>query len=181
MRAPGPFAEAEGEAFTVVSRGDLVEGRLLLGSARGPSPLVVVTPALGSDRCACSVATLCRALRQAGLSAAAIDLPLQGERASAKLSDRLVRSATQRERADADRLLWEEFLRQSAHDLSATCAALARRPEIRGERIGCVAFEPGAEAAAAWAARDARVRICLAVATDVDPERIARQLREQLA
>ena len=181
MREAGSFAGGEGEAFAVVSRGDFVTGLLLRCSARGPHPLVLITPALGSDKHARTIATLCRALCQEGLCAAAIDLPLQGARASAKLSDRLVRCATQRQRTESDRLLWDEFLRQSALDLAATCAALARRPEIRSERIGCVAFEPGAEAAAAWAAREARLRTCLAVAPDADPERIARQLREQLA
>lgn len=181
MREPGSFAASEGEAFAAVSRGDFVEGLLWLSPLRGPRPLVVVTPPLGSDKRTSAIATLCRTLCSEGLSAAAIDLPLQGERASAKLSERLVRAATRRERDESERLLWEEFLRQSALDLEAVRTALARRPEIRCERIGCVAFEPGAEAAAAWAAQDARARICVPAAPDADPARIARELREQLA
>lgn len=181
MREWGTPAAGDGEAFTVVSRGDFVTGLLFSSSPRGPHPLVLVTAALGSDKRSSTIARLCRALVHEGLCAAVIDLPLQGERASAKLSDWLLRCVTQRDRTEADRLLWDEFLHQSALDLSATCTALARRPMILGERIGCVALNPGAEAAAAWAARDGRVRTCLVADPDADPERIARQLREQLA
>jgi len=158
-----------------------VTGLLFRSSLRGPRPLVLITPALGSDKRAPAIASLCHALCHEGLSAAALDLPLQGERASAKLSDRLMRCATRREWGESDRLLWDEFLRQSALDLGAIRDALAHRPEIRAERIGCVAFEPGAAAAIAWAVRDAHVRACLPATADADPARIALDLREQLA
>jgi dienelactone hydrolase len=171
----------DGEAFEVVSRGDFVEGLLWPGAGVGPRPLVVVTPAIGSGKRAAEIATLCRALSKQGLAAVAIDLPLQGERASAKLSDRLTHCATQRELAATDRLLWDEFLRQSALDLEAATAALARRPEISLERLACVAFEPGSRAATGWASHDPRVRACLVVAPDVDADRIASTLRGQLA
>jgi hypothetical protein len=141
----------------------------------------VVTAAIGSGKHAAPVATLCRALSKQGLAAAAIDLPLQGERASTKLSDRLAQCATQRELAATDRLLWDEFLRQSALDISAATEALAKRPEILLERLACVAFEPGAEAGAGWASRDPRVRACLVVPADAAPDSIASNLREQLA
>jgi hypothetical protein len=107
--------------------------------------------------------------------------PLQGKRASTKLSDRLAHCAAQSERAATDRLLWDEFLRQSALDLAAATEALARRPEILLERLAYVAFEPGAAAGAAWASRDARVRACLVVPPAAAPDAIAARLREQLA
>lgn len=181
MRETGSFAAREGEAFTAVSRGDLVAGRLWCSSAPGSRPLVLITPPLDADKHARAVEVLVRALCREGLAAAAIDLPLQGERANAKLSARLLRCARQRERSASDQLLWDEFLRQSALDLEAARAALAGRAGLRAERIGCVAFEPGAAAAVAWAARDAHVRACLPASPDADPERIARDLREQLA
>jgi len=169
------------EAFEAVSRGDFVTASLWLGVGTGPRPLVVVTPAIGSGRHATEIATLCQALRNEGLAAVAIDLPLQGERASTKLSDRLMHCAMQSELAATDRLLWDEFLRQSALDIAAATEALARRPEILLERLACVAFEPGGQAAAGWASRDPRVRACLVVPPDADAGQIASTLREQLA
>ena len=181
MPPPDAFAACACEAFEAVSRGDFVLGLLWLGPGAGPRPLVLITPPIGSGKDATEITALGRALSQHGLAAAAIDLPLQGERASTKLSDRLTRCATQSERAASDRLLWDEFLRQGALDLAAAAAALARRPEIQLERLACVAFEPGAEASAGWASRDPRVRACLVVSPGADPDPIASLLREQLA
>jgi dienelactone hydrolase len=174
-------AAVDYEAFEAVSRGDFVRGLLWLGAGNGPRPLVVVTPALGSDKHATEIATLCRALCKEGLAAAAIDLPLQGERASTKLSERLRSCATHSERAATDRLLWEAFLRQSALDIAAVTEALAPRPELRLDRLACLAFEPGGEAGAGWASHEPRVRACRVLARGADPARIASDLREQLA
>jgi hypothetical protein len=174
-------AAVDYEAFEAVSRGDFVRGLLWLGAGRGPRPLVIVTPALGSDKHATEIAALCRALRKEGLAAAAIDLPLQGERASSKLSERLSHCATRSERAATDQLLWDAFLQQSALDIAAATGALARRPEIRLDRLACVAFEPGGEAGAGWASQDARVRACRVLARGAEPAPIASDLREQLA
>lgn len=181
MLSPASYAARDCEAFEAVSRGDFVTAALWLGAGTGARPLVVVTPAIGSGKHAAEIATLCRALRRVGLAAAAIDLPLQGERASTKLSDRLAHCATQSERATTDRLLWNEFLRQSALDIAAATDALAGRPEILLERLACVAFEPGGQAAAGWASRDPRVRACLVIPPDADADQIASTLREQLA
>jgi dienelactone hydrolase len=179
--APDAIAACACEAFEAVSRGDFVLGLLWLGPGSGPRPLVLITPPIGSGKHAIEIRALCRTLSQQGLAAAAIDLPLQGERASTKLSDRLTQCATRSERAASDRLLWDEFLRQSALDIAAATEALVRRPEILPERLACVAFEPGAEAGAGWASRDPRVRACLVVPPDAAPDSIASNLREQLA
>ena len=176
-----PDSSCAGETFEVVSRGDFVTGRLWLGPGAVPRPLVLITPPIGSGKDASEITMFCRALSQHGLAAAAIDLPLQGERASTKLSERLTHCATHSELAASDRLLWNEFLRQGALDMAAAAEALARRPEILVERLACVGFEPGAEAGAGWASGDPRVRAHLVVLPGADPGPIASRLREQLA
>ena len=164
-----------------MSRGDHVPGRLWLGPGSRPRPLVLVAPALGAGKDASEVSALCRALAADGMAAAAIDLPLQGERASTKLSARLAACAASEARAGMDGLLWNEFLRQAALDLGATRAALARRPEIEGARVGCLAFEPGAAVAEAWAASDPGVCPCLRAERGVEPGALVARLRLALA
>lgn len=179
---PEPYSlEAAGERFEVVSRGDHVPGRLWLGPGSRPRPLVLVAPALGAGKQASEVSALCRALAADGLAAAAIDLPLQGERASTKLSARLAACAASEVRAGMDELLWDEFLRQAVLDLGVARAALARRPEIEAARVGCVAFEPGAAAAEAWAASDPTVRSYLRAERAAEPAALVARLRLALA
>jgi hypothetical protein len=140
------------ERFEVVSRGDVVPGLLWPGT--NASALVLIAPAAGKD--APDVAALAQACAAEGWCAAAIDLPLQGERASAKLSARLAGSP----QSEADRLLREELVRQAALDLGAARAALAAR--IGAERVACLACAPSAAAAHAFAARAPDVRVVTA-------------------
>jgi dienelactone hydrolase len=155
-------SQPESERFEVASRGDLVPARLWRGAAAvGRRPLVLIVPPLGAGKDAGEVEALARAIAGEGWAAAAIDLPLQGERASAKLSARLAACAARPPGAGADRLLWEEFLRQAVHDLAATLAALARRGARADAGLACVAFAPATAAAEAWAACEPRVRTLL--------------------
>jgi len=126
-----------------------------------------------------AVVALCAALAEAGFAAAAVDLPLQGERASRKLSARLAACVARPERAGVDLLLWQEFLRQAEHDLAAAADALATRRELDLTRVACLGFEPGAEAAAALATRDTRVRAFRRVEEGEAPAPILRFLRER--
>jgi hypothetical protein len=171
---PESFASLLGsERFEVASRGDLVPGRLWqAGGATGARPLVLIVPAPGSGKDAGEVVALARA--------AAIDPPLQGERASAKLSARLAACAAQPPAEGVDRLLWEEFVRQTALDLGATLDALGRRGALDAARTTCVAYAPAA-AAEAWATREPRVRILLRAERGTAPEDLVRRLRQQLA
>jgi hypothetical protein len=178
---PFSFRAPAYERFEVVSRGDLVPGLLWRNPARGRCPLVLIAPAVGSAKEAPEVEALCRALLAAQVSAAAIDLPLQGERASAKLSVRLAHCASGRPLGPADQLLWHEYLRQVALDLDATRAALARGDGVRPEAVGCVAFEPGGAAALAWAARAPDLRVCRAATAAADARELAAILRGQLS
>ena len=162
-----------------MSRGDHVPG-LLWHSGTEPRPLVLVAPAVGSGKDAPEVEVLCRALVAAGLSAGAIDLPLQGERTSTKLSARLVACAAGGTLSAADRLLWQEYLRQVASDLDATRAALGRHRAILPGVLGCAAFEPGAAAARDWAKTTPGVRAYESLTSGRDALGVAAALREQL-
>ena len=178
---PEPFASPlASERFEVASRGDLVPGRLWQSAGgSGPRPLVLIVPALGASKDAREVETLARSIAAEGWVAAAIDLPLQGERASAKLSARLAACAAQPPAAGGDRLLWEEFLRQTALDLGATLEALARRRAFDAERVACVAYAQAA-ATEAWAARATGVRLVLQAECDAAPEDLVGLLRPAL-
>ncbi len=101
--------------FAFTSRGDAVWGRLWSATAVAPTPLVLVAPRVGASMHAPAVVALCAALAEAGFAAAAVDLPLQGERASRKLSARFAACAARPERAGAGLLLWQELLRQAEH------------------------------------------------------------------
>jgi dienelactone hydrolase len=164
----------ESERFEVVSRGDVVPGLLWRGAGASAAPLVLIVPALGAAKDAPEVAALARACAAEGWCAAALDLPLHGERASAKLSARIAKPP----QGEADRLLREEFLRQSALDLGAARAALAAR--AGAERFACVACEPSAWAAEAFAASDAGVSVVTAEPGAGAAEVVAR-LRRALA
>lgn len=165
--------------FEFTSRGDPVAGRLWSAASTRALPLVLVAPALGASQRAPEIEALCAALARGGLAAATIDLPLQGERASRKLSARLLACAT-RPRDAADERLWEEFVRQAALDLASAADALASRGELAAARLGCVAFEPGAEAAARFAERDPRVLSFRRVEPGTPAAEIVRALQERL-
>lgn len=163
MSEPSSFRDSGAQRFEVSSRGDLVPGLLWCGGAR--RALVVIAPAPGLGKAAPSVAALGSALAGRGLAAAALDLPLQGERASAKLSARIARCAEHGPASPTDHLLWEEFVRQAAHDLTAALDALRRRGELARLPVACAAHPRASAAAEAWARDDERVRAVL----EVDP------------
>jgi hypothetical protein len=179
---PEPFAcSPASERFELASRGDFVPARLWRAvSGAPPFPLALIVPALGCGKDAPEVDALARALAAAGVVAAALDLPLQGERASAKLSARLAAAAARAALEGADRFLVDEFRRQSALDLAAARAALGQRVPLDASRVACAAFAPDGGAAEAFAAAAPEVRV---VRTELggDAARLAAALRRDLA
>ena len=153
-----------------------------LWGARGETlrPLVLVVPALGSSQSAPEVEALCRALAGRGLAAVTLDLPLHGERASAKLSARLLACASRPEKSGADARLWAAFVEQTACDLAAAADAAAARHGVAAGTLACVAFEPGAEPATRWAARDPRVQSVVRPPRETPAGEIVRLVRERL-
>jgi len=163
-----------------VSRGDCVAGRLWGAGGATLRPLVLVVPALGSSQRAPEVEALCRALAGHGLVAVTLDLPLHGERASAKLSARLLACASRPERSGADARLWAAFLEQTACDLAAAADAAGTRQGVAPRALACVSFEPGAEPAARWAARDPRVESVVRLPREAPAGELVRLVCEGL-
>lgn len=180
---PGPHAfQPLGpgeERFEVVSRGDPVPGRLWLGADAAPAALVLIVPPIGMGKDAREVARLGPAIAAAGWAAASIDLPLHGEHASPKLSERLMRAAPLA-RTGSDRLLWDEFVRQTARDLACVRRALVLRPRLAAAPAAVLAHTSLAEPAEAFAASDPSVRLLRSDRLDV-PSAIIDALRSGLA
>lgn len=147
------------ERFAFTSRGDTVVGRLWLPATAAPHRLVLITPGLGQAAAEPAFTSLGEALASAGVAAACFDLPLQGKRASRKLSGLLQQAATSAEPTRAEAQLYAAFTEQVAADLAAARGALGGRSDMNAGRIGCLALEPGATAAAAWAKQAGGVRV----------------------
>ena len=80
------LAGARQQRFELTSRGDRVPGRLLLPASGGaPHPLVLLQHGLGGSKEAPYVLAAAGPWVRAGAAVAAIDFPLHGERASAKV------------------------------------------------------------------------------------------------
>lgn len=135
--------------FRFGSRGDWVTGRLWLPHAAGPHPLVLVSAPLGHDTE--RVHPLCAGIAAGGAAAACFDLPLHGARSSRKLSAERLLAADATKPTPAEAALRSAFRSQVAADLDAARARLVARADLDAKHVACLALEPGAEAAAAWA------------------------------
>lgn len=147
--------------FEYTSRGDAVPGLLLLpAEGRGPWPLVLLVHGAGGSKESPYLDAARLPWVRAGVAVAAIDLPLHGERASAKLTEGLLAglAAPGGPREPHVALLWREFVRQSVHDLHRALDALATWREIDAERIAFAAFSLGAMLGALYAPTDPRLR-----------------------
>jgi dienelactone hydrolase len=90
---------------------------------------------------------------------ASIDFPLHGERASAKLTERvLLELGSPGGAVRVDTSLWRDLARQAVHDLQRALDALETQPGIDATRIGYAAFSMGTILGAPFCALDARVR-----------------------
>lgn len=176
---PAPFAGLVAESFEVVSRGDFVNGyrirraerRATTSNDARPGLLVLVHDAgeaADGARWKGVAPWIAR-----GVDAVAIDLPLHGRRASAKLSERLVSSLAALARGDAisveSRLLVDEFERQAVCDLERTLAALLARDENDPKRTAIVGLGLGAWLAEAWLGQGARATAAVLVRTPHAP------------
>ena len=115
-----------------------------------------------------------------GVAVASIDLPLHGERASAKLSRRLLesveRSLDGSQLDPISSMLWVEFTRQAVLDLGRALDALETFPGVDSSRTTYAGFGIGAALGSIFCAVDSRPRAAaLALAggghgpSEVDP------------
>jgi dienelactone hydrolase len=178
---PAGFDSGACWRFELSSRGDRVPGRLLLPSAPPPHPLIVLQHGAGGSIDS-PYMRACAPWVAGGAAIASIDFPLHGERASAKLSERLLAGLGSAERHPesglpmADTLLQLEFARQAVTDLRRTVSALAGHPDIDGDRVAYAGFSLGGIVGALYCAADPRPRAAaLALAgggfgpSEVDP------------
>ena len=166
IATPAAFGDARCEYFEYSSRGDRVPGRLLLpSSAAEPVPLILFQHGLGGSKNDAYLEASAPWI-QHGVAVASIDFPLHGERADAKLSERLLASGSANGNASdvagADspdsqlsRMLWIEFTRQAIHDLRRAVDALTSMPALDG-RVAYAAFSLGAMLGTLYCASDPR-------------------------
>lgn len=179
---PEAFGDARGVRFEFSSRGDRVPGRLILPEkSEDRAPLILLQPGAGSDKDS-EYLEIATPWVRAGAAVATIDVPLHGERASAKFSERLLTivhglsTAPERDLSQRDHGLLTEFVRQSVWDLSRALDALERFAPIDPQRIGYAGLSLGGSLGAVFCSLDPRPRaVALAVAgggagpAEIDP------------
>ena len=143
------------------SRGDRVPAHVVLPDTAGPHPVVILEHGLGGSRHSDYLQVGARWVRE-GAAVATLDLPLHGERASAKMSARLL-SSVDRSLADptaqldsVENMLWTEFARQAVHDLSRLVDALGSVDAIDVRRLAFAGFSLGGIVGAVFCALDPR-------------------------
>jgi dienelactone hydrolase len=156
--AAAALAPARESHFEYTSRGDRVTARLLLPPARGGrAPLVLVGHGGRGSKNSPYVDAAVGPWLRAGAAVAAIDLPLHGERASAKLSEQLLAGLALGTDARHE-ALWLEFAAQSVLDLERALDALAGHAEVDVGRAAYAGFSLGAMLGALFCAGEPRIR-----------------------
>jgi dienelactone hydrolase len=155
--APAAFRPARQLRFEYTSRGDRVSGRLLLPPGSGRHPLALVGHGAGGAKDAGYMDAAVAPWVHGGAAVASIDFPLHGERASAKLSERLLASLAPGA-GSGHEALWLEFAGQAAVDLERALDALALHPEIDTGRAVYAGFSLGTILGALFCAGEPRVR-----------------------
>jgi len=175
-----PMGGARQQRFEFASRGDRVPGRLLLPAARGGRfPLVLLQHGAGGSKESPYLDAAAGPWVRAGAAVASIDFPLHGERASPKLSGRvLAEIGAALGQADGVFPLWVEFVHQAVCDLRRALDALSAHPELEMRRCAYAAFSMGTILGAPFCATDPRPRAAaLAIGgggfgpSEVDPAR----------
>jgi len=147
--------------FEITSRGDRLAVRLQAPATAAPRSLAVVL---------CADAAAVEPLD--GVATLALDLPLLGERASPKWTERLARCLADGPSTPADEALLDDFASQAAHDVGAALDACA---ELLGAtpRAALLGVGPGACVAGRLAERDPRIGAFVlapaGLAPDLDP------------
>jgi dienelactone hydrolase len=158
--SPAGWTAVQQMDFELSSSGDRVPGRLLLpADRRPPLPLILAQHGAGGAKDADYMDTACLPWVRGGAAVASIDFPLHGDRASAKLSERILRLFEVRsDLSSFDAELWIGFVRQGVIDLRRTLAALAGLPEIDAGRIAYAGFSLGTIVGAPFCAEEPRVK-----------------------
>lgn len=145
--APPAFANARVEHLEFSCRGDRVPCTLIVPAGEGPFPLVLLQRDTEGEDLLTELEDVASWVAS-GYALASIDLPLQGSRRSAKLTDLLadamVRASQGEPIEDTASLLWCEFAHQATIELRRTLDILTALPTIDATRIAFAGFGLGA-------------------------------------
>jgi len=161
---PAPAHDAGADlrllSFHLSSRGDRVFGRLRLpATGSGPFPLVLLEHGADGAKDSAILEKTAAPWVRAGAAVASVDLPLHGERESAKLSELLLSALHAPDAVDPLReTLIADFMRQAVVDLRRSLDALLALPEIDAKRTVYAGFSLGAVVGAILCAFDRRPR-----------------------
>lgn len=139
-------------AIEYSSRGDRVPARLLTpAEGDGPFPLIVIGHGLRGDKAAPYIDAAALPWVRSGTAVAVIDFPLHGQRASAKLTERVTNPG------HLDPALWMELVEQAVVDLRRLLRVLDAEPRIDGGRVAYVGFSLGTLLGTIFCAEEPRV------------------------
>jgi uncharacterized protein len=153
-----PIAGTRLQRFEFASRGDRVPGRLLLPEVQGRRlPLVLLQHGAGGSKESPYLDAAAGPWVRGGAAVASIDFPLHGERASAKLSDRVLADiGAALARTEGVSGLWVDFVHQAVCDLRRALDALATHPELEAMRCAYAGFSMGTILGASFCGTDPR-------------------------
>lgn len=179
-RPPASHPDLRTLAFEYSSRGDRVPGRLLLPPrGAGPFPVVLLQHGAGGAKDAPYMDAVAGPWARGGVAVASVDLPLHGQRASAKLGG-MLRAGLGLDPGGGPLAagIAREFLRQAVLDLRRCVDALASFDAVDSARVAYAGLSLGAIVGASYCALDPRPRaVVLALggadraAGDLDPGR----------
>jgi len=140
-----PIAGTRLQRFEFASRGDRVPGKLLLPARHGEKrPLVLLQHGAGGSKDSPYIDAAAGPWVRGGAAVAAIDFPLHGERASTKLSARILAEiGAALTGVDGTSRLWLEFVQQAVGDLRRALDALRAHPELEPGRCAYAGFSMG--------------------------------------
>jgi hypothetical protein len=157
--APGVLPGVRERRFEFSSRGDRVPGRLLLPPAGdGPFPVVLLQHGAGGSKDAAYLNAAAGPWARGGAAVACIDFPLHGERASAKLTQDLLRGLAGAAPLSSGETLRRRLVTQAVTDLQRAVDALSGIPSIDSERVAYAGFSMGAILGAIFCGLDPRPR-----------------------
>jgi dienelactone hydrolase len=158
MAPPGDYADLSAFRFEYSSRGDRVSGRLLEpGDREGPFPLVILQHGIGGSKSSEYLDAAAGPWVRRGCAVASVDFPLHGDRASDKLTERLLETLRNPTRANPEAtVLACEFFHQAVVDLQRAVSLLQELPDIDAKRVAYAGFSLGSIVGATFCSIDPR-------------------------
>jgi dienelactone hydrolase len=157
--SPASLPDLRHQRFEFTSRGDRVPGRLLLPrSGAGTFPLVLLQHGAGGSKESPYLEAAAGPWVRAGAAVASIDFPLHGERASAKLTQDLLRGIAGAAPLSSGERLRTGLVQQAVVDLRRALDALEEHPLLDAKRVAYAGFSMGAILGALFCGTDPRPR-----------------------